>query len=130
MAEMEMGQIEVCVPRPVQVWRGFISWVAFFLQIFLQILRGTPSFFSSIVGLSSNSYRSLLASSSPSFKPLPVVELPLQDSSVVATTDVGVGDGVDDGGGGGGGEQEMEKLTVSFRFRLLFYFKLLNFWCS
>lgn len=118
MAEMEMGQIEVCEPRSVQVWRGFVSWVGFILQVFIQILRGTPSFFSYLVGLSSSSYSSLLASSSssasPSFKPLPVVELPLQESSAAAAAHVSFDGGLSDDCGGGGDGQEMEKLTVSF----------------
>lgn len=127
MAEMEMGQIEVCEPRSVQVWRGFVSWVGFILQVFIQILRGTPSFFSYLVGLSSSSYSSLLASSSssasPSFKPLPVVELPLQESSAAAAAHVSFDGGLSDDCGGGDG-QEMEKLTVSFVY--WFYFKFLN----
>ncbi|KAK9193527.1 hypothetical protein WN944_004224 [Citrus x changshan-huyou] len=111
---MEMGQIEVCEPRSVQVWRGFVSWVGFIFQVFIQILRGTPSFFSYLVGLSSSSYSSLLASSSasPSFKPLPVVELPLQESSAAAAAHVSFDGGLSDGCGGGGDGQEMEKLTV------------------
>lgn len=127
MAEMEMGQIEVCEPRSVQAWRGFVSWVGFILQVFIQILRGTPSFFSYLVGLSSSSYSSLLASSSssasPSFKPLPVVELPLQESSAAAAAHVSFDGGLSDDCGGGDG-QEMEKLTVSFVY--WFYFKFLN----
>lgn len=127
MAEMEMGQIEVCEPRSVQVWRGFVSWVGFILQVFIQILRGTPSFFSYLVGLSSSSYSSLLASSSasPSFKPLPVVELPLQESSAAAAAHVSFDGGLSDDCGGGGDGQEMEKLTVSFVY--WFCFKFLNF---
>ncbi|KAH9672967.1 FCP1 domain-containing protein [Citrus sinensis] len=113
---MEMGQIEVCEPRSVQVWRGFVSWVGFILQVFIQILRGTPSFFSYLVGLSSSSYSSLLASSSssasPSFKPLPVVELPLQESSAAAAAHVSFDGGLSDDCGGGGDGQEIEKLTV------------------
>lgn len=139
MAEMEMGRIEVCEPRSVQVWRGFVSWVAFILQVFIQILRGTPSFFSYLVGLSSSRYSSLLASSSPaspSFKPLPVVELPLQESSAAVAALVSVDGGLSDNCGGGGDGQEMERLTVSFVY--WFYFKFLNFeknhffpfWCS
>lgn len=128
MAEMEMGQIEVCEPRSVQAWRGFVSWVGFILQVFIQILRGTPSFFSYLVGLSSSSYSSLLASSSssasPSFKPLPVVELPLQESSAAAAARVSFDGRLSDDCGGGGDGQEMEKLTVSFVY--WFYFKFLN----
>ncbi|KAJ0089237.1 hypothetical protein Patl1_31344 [Pistacia atlantica] len=110
MAEMEMGQIEVCVPRSVQVWRGLINWVAFLFQIFLQILRGMPSFISYIVGLRSR-HVSLFVPS-PSFKPLPVfeVELPVQESSVVSTHVPAVHGSVGDDGGGD--EHATEKLTV------------------
>ncbi|KAJ4978089.1 hypothetical protein NE237_008869 [Protea cynaroides] len=75
----ELAQAEVYAPsnKPLQIWRTVLNWVAFFFQIFLQILRGTPSVLS-YVGLGPTLLAS--SSSSPSFKPLPVVELPLQDS--------------------------------------------------
>lgn len=68
-----------------------MNWLAFFLQVFLQILRGTPSLaqFLSYIGLrqsflSSSSAAAAVAAPSPAavaaFKPLPVVEIPLQDS--------------------------------------------------
>ncbi|KAH7553843.1 hypothetical protein JRO89_XS12G0065100 [Xanthoceras sorbifolium] len=106
MSEMEVGQIEVQVPTPVQVWRGLLNWVVFIVEIVVQVLRGTPSLISYVVGLSSR-HRSLLASSSsssPAFKPLPVVELPLQDSSFIVHN--GGCDGVDDD------DRKLEKLTV------------------
>lgn len=80
----EMGHAEVEVRRPLQVWRALMDWVAFLLHIILQIVRGTPSvaqFVLSYMGL--NRLPPLLASSSssPSFKPLPLIELSLHDSS-------------------------------------------------
>ncbi|KAF8402647.1 hypothetical protein HHK36_010736 [Tetracentron sinense] len=70
----KLGQAEVYAPRSVQVWRAVLNWLAFFFQIFAQIVRGTPSITQvlSYIGLR----HPLLSSSSPSFKPLPVVELP------------------------------------------------------
>nr|XP_043613418.1 CTD nuclear envelope phosphatase 1A-like isoform X2 [Erigeron canadensis] len=60
---------EVYAPQPkktIQVWKTLLNWLSFFFQIFLQIIRAaTPSLI--------NYYSS---SSSPSFDPLPVVELP------------------------------------------------------
>eukprot|EP00262_Sarcandra_glabra_P009145 TRINITY_DN23174_c0_g1_i1.p1 TRINITY_DN23174_c0_g1~~TRINITY_DN23174_c0_g1_i1.p1 ORF type:complete len:300 (-),score=34.65 TRINITY_DN23174_c0_g1_i1:325-1224(-) len=71
----ELAQAEVYSPKTLQFWRTLLNWLAFFFQILLQILRGTPSFSQvlSFVGLR----HPLLCSSpaSPSFKPLPV-ELP------------------------------------------------------
>ena len=73
-AKAELTQAEVYAPRSLQLWRTLLNWLAFFFQIFLQILRGTPSVTQvlSYVGLRHHS----LLPSSPSFKPLPVVELP------------------------------------------------------
>lgn len=108
-----MGRMDGRVPTSVQVWRGIINWVAFLFQIFLQILKGTPSFVSYIVGLRSR--RVSLFVPSP-FKPLPVVEveLPVQESSVAPTHVASVHDsGGDDAGGG---DYAIEKLTVSFPF--------------
>ncbi|KAK9284031.1 hypothetical protein L1049_012290 [Liquidambar formosana] len=91
----ELTQTEVYSPRSFQVWKTLLNWLAFFFQIFLQILRGTPSVAQvlSYVGLG---HHSLLASSSssssPSFKPLPVVELPEQESpeaAAVAAVQIG-----------------------------------------
>ncbi|KAK3226133.1 hypothetical protein Dsin_005995 [Dipteronia sinensis] len=111
MAEMEVrgqNQIEVRVPRPVLVWRGLLNWVSFIVEIVVQVLRGTPSLISYVVGLSSSNHRSLLAassSSSPAFKPLPVAELPLQDSSFSVYNRVCDGDNDDH-------DRKLEKLTV------------------
>ncbi|XP_059667997.1 uncharacterized protein LOC132313301 [Cornus florida] len=100
-----MAQAEVYVPRPLQVWRALMNWLSFFFQICHQIVRFTPSLAQilSYIGLR----HSLLSSSSPSFKPLPCVEIPLTPA------DVSVDNVCDDGGGGGGGDdQHIEKLTV------------------
>ncbi|KAG8390113.1 hypothetical protein BUALT_Bualt01G0049800 [Buddleja alternifolia] len=73
----ELAAAEVYAPRTIQVWRTLLNWMAFFFQIFAQILRGTPSFTQvlSYVGIR---HGSLLDSvpHSPTFKPLSAVELP------------------------------------------------------
>lgn len=73
MAELAQAA-DVYPPKTIQVWRTLLNWLAFFFQIFVQIIRGTPSVTQvlSYVGLR---HSSLLSSSSPQFKPLPVVEL-------------------------------------------------------
>ncbi|KAL6336516.1 hypothetical protein AAG906_022457 [Vitis piasezkii] len=117
-----MAPTQVYVPRPLQVWRAVVNWLGFFLQIFLQIFRGTPSLpqLLSYIGLR----HPLLPSSASSFRPLPVVELPLHDSSpeppsaplssplpvrVVEHSPFGGGVGGDDDGGD---DRPLEKLTV------------------
>ena len=69
MPMAELTQPEVYSPRSLQLWRTLLNWLAFFFQIFAQILRA--------VG-----HQPMLSSSSSShsFKPLPVAELPEQDS--------------------------------------------------
>uniref|UniRef100_A0A2N9GM09 FCP1 homology domain-containing protein n=1 Tax=Fagus sylvatica TaxID=28930 RepID=A0A2N9GM09_FAGSY len=69
MPMAELTQPEVYSPRSLQLWRTLLNWLAFFFQIFAQILRalGHQPMLSS-------------SSSSHSFKPLPVAELPEQDS--------------------------------------------------
>ncbi|XP_047328931.1 CTD nuclear envelope phosphatase 1 homolog [Impatiens glandulifera] len=71
---VELTQTEVYAPKSLQVWRGLLNWLSFFFQIFLQIVRGAPSVAQvfSYIGLG---HSNLLSSSTPSFKPLPVVEL-------------------------------------------------------
>ncbi|KAL8218103.1 hypothetical protein R6Q57_021476 [Mikania cordata] len=62
---VELGQTDADVYAPkktLQVWRTLLNWLAFFFQIFVQIIRATPSLIN-------------YSSSSPSFEPLPVVEL-------------------------------------------------------
>ncbi|KAF5794975.1 putative HAD-like superfamily protein [Helianthus annuus] len=65
MVELGQTDTEVYAPKKtLQVWRTLLNWLAFFFQIFVQIIRATPS-------LINYSY----SSSSPEFEPLPVVEL-------------------------------------------------------
>ncbi|KAL2541724.1 Haloacid dehalogenase-like hydrolase (HAD) superfamily protein [Abeliophyllum distichum] len=73
----ELAAPEVYAPRTIQVWRTLLNWLAFFFQIFAQILRGTPSFTQvlSYVGLRHGSFLSSATHAPPHFKPLPVVEL-------------------------------------------------------
>ncbi|KAI3458556.1 hypothetical protein Pfo_015219 [Paulownia fortunei] len=73
----ELAAAEVYAPRTIQVWRTLLNWMAFFFQIFAQILRGTPSFTQvlSYVGLRHGSLLSSAPHAPPQFKPLPVVEL-------------------------------------------------------
>uniref|UniRef100_A0A1J3GMB4 CTD small phosphatase-like protein n=1 Tax=Noccaea caerulescens TaxID=107243 RepID=A0A1J3GMB4_NOCCA len=65
MAELTQADV-VYSPRSLQVWKTLVNWLAFFYQIFLQILRA--------VG-----YHPLLSSSAKAaadgFKPLPAIEL-------------------------------------------------------
>ncbi|KAJ4841226.1 hypothetical protein Tsubulata_035930 [Turnera subulata] len=64
MAELTQAEV-VYSPRSIQLWRTLWNWLAFLFQIFLHLLR--------VLG-----HQTLLSSSSSShsFKPLPVVELP------------------------------------------------------
>ncbi|XP_076943816.1 uncharacterized protein LOC143614194 [Bidens hawaiensis] len=61
----------------VQVWRTLLNWFSFLFQIFVQIIRGTPSVASFI------NY-----STTTSFKPLPVVEFPEPANLVSIPADV------------------------------------------
>ncbi|CAI9091718.1 OLC1v1026815C1 [Oldenlandia corymbosa var. corymbosa] len=98
---------DVYAPRTLQVWRALLNWLGFFFQIFVQILRGTPSVTQvlSFVGLG----QSFLPPSSPQFKPLPVVELqeiedpPHQRPAPPASSTVQFTPGAD---------ERLEKLTV------------------
>ncbi|XP_061351712.1 uncharacterized protein LOC133296682 [Gastrolobium bilobum] len=67
----ELTQAEVYSPRTQQVWRALLSWIAFFFQIFFQIIRALGHY--PLLSFSSSS------SSSSSFKPLPSVELQEHD---------------------------------------------------
>ncbi|KAI5670490.1 hypothetical protein M9H77_10854 [Catharanthus roseus] len=73
MAELAQAA-DVYAPKTLQVWRTLLNWLAFFFQIFVQIIKGTPSVTQvlSFVGLRHTSF---LSPPSPQFKPLPVVEL-------------------------------------------------------
>ncbi|KAH0751290.1 hypothetical protein KY290_030522 [Solanum tuberosum] len=55
MAELAQAA-DVYAPRTLPAWRSLLNWLLFFFQIFVQIVRGTPSL--------------------SQFKPLPIVELP------------------------------------------------------
>ncbi|CAA2985717.1 CTD nuclear envelope phosphatase 1 homolog [Olea europaea subsp. europaea] len=72
----ELAASEVYAPRTIQLWRTLLNWLAFFFQIFAQVLRGTPSFTQvlSYVGLHHGSFLSP-PHAPPHFKPLPAVEL-------------------------------------------------------
>ncbi|KAF4395750.1 hypothetical protein CsatB_009455 [Cannabis sativa] len=70
MAELTQAEV-VYLPRTVQVWRALLNWLGFFFQIFLRILRALGHL--PLISSSSTS------ASSPSFKPLPVIELPDHD---------------------------------------------------
>ncbi|KAF8394915.1 hypothetical protein HHK36_018854 [Tetracentron sinense] len=99
----ELAQAEGYAPRSLQIWRTLLNCLAFFFRIFLQIVRGTPSMTQvlSYIGLR----RPLLDSSSPSFKPLPVVELPQRDSSPPTAPRICDNKDIDD-------DLSFEKLTV------------------
>ncbi|KAK8467014.1 hypothetical protein PHAVU_008G223800 [Phaseolus vulgaris] len=71
----ELTQAEVYSPRTQQVWRALLSWLAFFFQIFFQIIRALGHY--PLLSFSSSSSSS---PSSSSFKPLPSVELAEHDS--------------------------------------------------
>ncbi|XP_055832990.1 uncharacterized protein LOC129901757 [Solanum dulcamara] len=73
MAELAQAA-DVYAPRTLPAWRSLLNWLVFFFQIFVQIVRGTPSLSQvlSYVGLRNSSF----LSSTPQFKPLPIVELP------------------------------------------------------
>lgn len=69
---------EAYAPRTIQAWMTLLNWLAFFFQIFAQILRGPPSFDQvlSRVGLRHGSFLSSKPHETPQFKPLPDVEVP------------------------------------------------------
>ncbi|KAI3939285.1 hypothetical protein MKW92_051357 [Papaver armeniacum] len=61
------------------IWRGLLNWLSFFFQVFIQLLKGTPSFTTKFLSFTHFRHRFLLSSSpssldSPSFSPLPVVD--------------------------------------------------------
>ncbi|KAI9073509.1 hypothetical protein K1719_044548 [Acacia pycnantha] len=95
----ELTQAEVYSPRTQPVWRTLLCWLAFLFQIFFQIIRALAHY--PLLSFSSSS------SSSPSFKPLPSLELQEQhdlpsDSALdIAATDCSAADG-----------QPFQKLTV------------------
>lgn len=115
-----MAQTEVYAPKSGQLLKTVLNWLAFLFQIFVQIVKGTPSMaqvFNSI-GFSHGGQTSFLSppSSSPGFKPLPVVEIPLHSSSATAV-DIGVDD---DAEVGDSVVSPSDKLTVCFCLILSF----------
>lgn len=73
MAELAQAA-DVYAPRTLPAWRSLLNWLVFFFQIFVQMVRGTPSLSQvlSYVGLRNSSF----LSSTPQFKPLAIIELP------------------------------------------------------
>ncbi|CAO2817060.1 unnamed protein product [Amaranthus hypochondriacus] len=107
-----MAQTEVYAPKSGQLWRTVMNWLAFLFQIFVQIVRGTPmtQLFDNI-GFSHAGQASFLAppTSTSSFKPLPVVEIPLHSSS---NTAVDIKSAGDDAEGGNSAAIPFGNLTV------------------
>ncbi|CAK9133850.1 unnamed protein product [Ilex paraguariensis] len=74
--QVSSQQAAASVPsRSMQVWGAVMDWLSFLFQIFLQIIPSLLHILSS--------------SSPPSFKPLPVAELPLAESSPSAQVSIG-----------------------------------------
>ncbi|KAK4273712.1 hypothetical protein QN277_017051 [Acacia crassicarpa] len=91
----ELTQAEVYSPRTQQVWRALMSWLAAFFQIFFQIIRALGHY-------------PLLSvtSSTPSFKPLPSVELQEPDLPPASAVDITAAEYA------GANNQPVQKLTV------------------
>ncbi|TYI45187.1 hypothetical protein E1A91_D13G018800v1 [Gossypium mustelinum] len=95
----ELTQAEVYSPRSLQVWRALLNWLAFFYQIFAQIIRAVGQY----PLLSSSSSSSITSTSTHRFKPLPVADSTRTESR--ATVEIAaVLDSPD--------EDRIEKLTV------------------
>ncbi|KAF7816485.1 carboxy-terminal domain RNA polymerase II polypeptide A small phosphatase 1 [Senna tora] len=88
----ELSQGEVYSPRTQQVWRALLSWFAAFFQIFFQIIRALAHY--------------PLLSSSPSFKPLPAVELQESDLPPASALDITAAEF------SAASDQPLQKLTV------------------
>ncbi|XVE52492.1 hypothetical protein DITRI_Ditri02bG0126400 [Diplodiscus trichospermus] len=67
----ELTQPEVYSPRSMQVWRTLLNWLAFFFQIFSQIIRAVGQY---PLLSSSSSSSSTTSTSTHRFKPLPAVD--------------------------------------------------------
>ncbi|XP_028792654.1 carboxy-terminal domain RNA polymerase II polypeptide A small phosphatase 1 [Neltuma alba] len=91
----ELTQAEVYSPRTQQVWRALLSWLAAFFQIFFQIIRALGHY--PLLSFSS---------STPSFKPLPAVELQEADLPPASAVDITAA------GYSGFNDQPVQKLTV------------------
>ncbi|XP_075502641.1 uncharacterized protein LOC142540400 isoform X2 [Primulina tabacum] len=83
MAELA-GATEVYAPRTIQTWRTLLNCMAFFFQIFSQILRGTPSFSQVLfyVGLRHGSLLSSAPHAPAQFKRIPAMELSEYEAEV------------------------------------------------
>ncbi|XP_057979682.1 uncharacterized protein LOC131165695 [Malania oleifera] len=99
MAELAQSEVYAPAPMPLQLWRTVLNWLAFFFQIFVQILRARPSV-----------AQVLSSSSSLPFKPLPVVELPEQEPPAATLQITGSSD--DDTDADDGDRLRLQKLTV------------------
>ncbi|XVE99762.1 hypothetical protein REPUB_Repub03eG0229000 [Reevesia pubescens] len=99
----ELTQAEVYSPRSIQVWRALLNWLAFFFQIFAQIIRAVGQY--PLLSSSSASSTTVSASASTQgFKPLPVVDSTEIESP--ATVEIAaVFDSLDE-------DNRIEKLTV------------------
>ncbi|KAL8137345.1 hypothetical protein V2J09_003346 [Rumex salicifolius] len=109
-----MAQTELFAPKSLQLWNMVLNWLAFLVQIFVQIVRGTPSL-SQVFSFIGFNQASLLSSSSQAFKPLPVVEIPLHSpaaSVAVDFADVEAAEGVTDEAAAGEVDGPLKKLTV------------------
>jgi hypothetical protein len=121
------GGGEVCVSRSVmEIWRGIMNWLRFITKLFLQVLRGTPQFFLSYI-----CFAFPLLSSSSSFKPLPIVEIPLRETTSKKITDMAhdstcVPDDVSNSGASD--DSPTEKLTVCALFYCFHCFFLFCVW--
>lgn len=97
----ELTQAEVYSPRSFQVWRALLNWLAFFYQIFAQIIRAVGQY--PLLSSSSSSSSSITSTSTHRFKPLPVIDSTRIESP--ATVEIAaVLDSPD--------EDRIEKLTV------------------
>lgn len=96
-----------------------MTWLAFFFQIFIQIVKGAPSF-AQVLSFIGVRYPLLTSSSSSSssqeFKPLPVVEIPLTESHSshhdTVSTMVHLTDNEDADDDHGDQQQFLDKLTL------------------
>ncbi|XVF24138.1 hypothetical protein REPUB_Repub13aG0101500 [Reevesia pubescens] len=70
----ELTQTEVYSPRSMQVWRALLNWLAFFFQIFAQIIRAVGQYPLLSSSSSSSSSTTTTSTSTHRFKPLPVVD--------------------------------------------------------
>nr|KJB74328.1 hypothetical protein B456_011G288400 [Gossypium raimondii] len=69
----ELTRAEVYTPRSMQVWRALLNWLAFFFQIFAQIIRAVGQY-PLLSSSSTTETKTTTSSSTHRFKPLPVVD--------------------------------------------------------